>query len=93
MSVDIDDIFTPAGFAVALHYGCEPTVYLADSILSGVTVSQSDLSCARCDRPIDTPKRKPAWFLAFNKEYNDGLCQRCDPVVGPETPPKFDPDG
>jgi len=89
---NIDEMFTPAGFAVALIDGCELTVYLGDSILSGVTLSHDDLSCARCDRPIDTPNRKPAAFLAFNKAYNDGLCRRCDPVVGPRPPPDFDPD-
>lgn len=88
---NVDEMFTPAGFAVALELGVEPTVYLSDSVLSGVTLSCADLSCARCDRPIDVPNRKPAFFLAVNKVFNDGLCRRCDPVVGPRTPPDFDP--
>lgn len=87
----VDDMFTPAGFAVALSRGVEPTVYLGESVLSGVTLCEDDLSCPRCDRPIDTPERKPAFFLAVNKRFNDGLCRRCDPVVGPRTPPDFDP--
>lgn len=86
----VDDMFSPGGFAVALQLGIEPTVYLSDSILSGVTVSKSDLRCARCDCRVSVPKTKPALFLAVNKRYNDGLCRRCDPVVGPRTPPDFD---
>jgi len=88
---NVDDMFSPQGFVLALHLGIEPTVYLGESVLSGVTVSEDDLSCARCDRPIDAPNRKPALFLAVNKVANDGLCRRCDPIVGPRTPPDFDP--
>jgi len=87
---NVDDMFTPAGFAVALSHGVEPTVYIGDSILSGVTVSRDDLSCARCERPIDVPNRNPARFLAVNKVLSGGLCRRCDPVVGPQTPPDFE---
>jgi hypothetical protein len=88
---NVDDMFSPAGFAVALEHGVEPTVYLGRSCLSGVTVSCDDFRCARCDRPIDVPKTKPALYLAVNKAKNDGLCRRCDPIVGPRTPPDFDP--
>jgi len=87
----VDSMFTPAGFAAALAHGVEPTVYLSESVLSGVTVSQDDLSCARCDRPIDLPTRKPALFLAVNAAANDGLCRRCDPPVGPRPPEESAP--
>ena len=88
---NVDDMFSPAGFVVALELGVEPTVYLTDSILSGVTVSKNDLRCGRCDRPIDVPERKRAFFVAVNKGLFDGLCRRCDPVVGPRPPEDFDP--
>ena len=87
---NVDDMFSPAGFAVALELGVEPTVYLTDSPLSGVTVSKNDLRCGRCDRPINTPNRKPARYLALNKVVKDGLCRRCDPIVGPRPPADFD---
>jgi hypothetical protein len=87
---NVDDMFSPAGFVAALELGVAPTVYLGDSVLSGVTVSRDDLTCARCDRPIDTPNRKAAPFLAVNKALSDGLCRRCDPVVGPRPPEDFD---
>lgn len=84
--MSVDDIFTPAGFVVALLFGFEPTVCVTNPIQIGVRLSYDDVTCRRCDRPIDTPRRNTARFLAVNKRYNDGLCRRCDPVVGPRPP-------
>ena len=72
----VDDIFTPAGLAVALVRGCELNVEVAPH--RSVTISESDLSCPECDGPIEPPTRKPAFFLALNKVANDGLCAGCD---------------
>lgn len=83
---DVDTLFTPTGFAVYLNRGGEVTVETGPTVTSAVRLSLDDLSCVRCGRPIDTPERKPARFLALNKSLNDGLCRRCDPVVGPSPP-------
>lgn len=85
----VDNIFSPAGFVFALELGVEPTVEIGASNLSGVTVSKTDLRCARCDRPIDVPKRKRARFVAVNKVLREGRCLRC-PEVGPPLPPVGD---
>jgi hypothetical protein len=83
---DVDDMFTPGGFVTALSLGCELSVELGSSVTSAVTVTEDDITCAECDRAIDVPTSKPAFALAFNKRFNDGLCRRCDPVDVP-----FDP--
>jgi len=82
----VDDMFTPGGFVTALSLGCELSVELGSSVTSAVTITEDDISCRACDRPIDVPKSKPAFALAFNKRFNDGLCRRCDPVIGPTVP-------
>jgi len=91
MTVDIDGIFTPGGAAVALSHGCELAVHLGDAVTPSVYLTEDDLTCRLCDRPIDTPSTNPLAFLACNKVLNDGICRRCDPVVGPTPPEDFDP--
>jgi hypothetical protein len=86
----VDDMFDAGGLVVALELGIEPTVSITPSCLSAVTVSRDDLRCGRCGRPLALPTRRRAWYAAVNAVANDGLCKRCDPVVGPRTPPDFD---
>lgn len=85
MTTNVDRMFTPGGLAVALGLGIEPTVGIGDAT-TGVTVSHDDLSCRRCRRPIDVSWASPGLSLAVNKRFNDGLCRRCDPVIGPCAP-------
>jgi hypothetical protein len=91
MTVDVDDIFSPGGAAVALSHGCELAVHLGDAVTPSVYLSEADLTCPVCDRGIDTPNRRPLTFLAVNKILLGGLCRRCDPIVGPRPPNDFDP--
>lgn len=76
---DPDDIFTTGGLLVALHTGAELSVELGSSVTTQVTIDEYDLACVQCDRPIDVPQSRPAFALAFNKRFNDGLCRKCDP--------------
>jgi hypothetical protein len=90
MTVDIDDMFTPAGAAVALSHGCELAVHLGDDVTPSLYLTKDDLSCRVCDGTFDTPSTNVLSFIACNKVVNDGLCRRCDPVVGPPVPDDFD---
>lgn len=84
---DVDDMFTPQGFATALSLGVEVSVSVSSTTWPEVTVGIDDLSCAECGETIAVPDTRPAFFLAVNKTLNDGLCRRCDP---PDVP--FDTD-
>lgn len=78
--MNIDDIFADGGLAVALMHGCELSVELTGKSASAVKIDKDDLTCRECGSPIDVPRSRPAFAIAFNKRFNDGLCADCDPV-------------
>lgn len=77
-----DEMFSPAGLAVALMHGCEISVDDAPGIPPGTRITQDDLSCGLCGGSIDAPRASPAKWVAYNAVYNDGLCAACDPPSG-----------
>ena len=82
ITITADAMFTPAGLAVALHYGCEIAVDDAPGIPPGTTIDVDDLSCGLCGGRVGASRQAPAKWVAYNAFYNDGLCGECDPPNG-----------
>jgi len=72
----LDDMFSPAGIAVALE--CECRLYEAVNGRS-VYLEAPDLQCSECGGPVNPPRRKPARWIAYNKLLFDGSarCYEC----------------
>jgi len=82
VTIVADDMFSPAGLAVALMHGCEIAVDDAPGIPPGTKIDRDDLTCGLCGGSIDAVTTSPAKWVAYNAVYNDGLCAACDPPNG-----------
>jgi len=80
-TITADAMFSPAGLAVALAFGCEIAVDDAPGIPTGTYITEADLTCASCGGAIDPPRSAVAKYVAYNAVYNDGVCGACDPIT------------
>ena len=80
VTIRADRLFDAGGLAVALLHGCEICVDDAPGIPPRTYITADDLVCTSCGGSIDAPRRSSAKWVAYNTEYNDGLCGACDPI-------------